>query len=255
MKKQINLYLIASFFCFLITGCSGNDNVEPEPGTEWDKTRTARVTFVSDLTGNNPYTTNNYNAVSSAIKGNDSHVIILDRANVTYETPRINPGANIAVSAERFPIFVPVSTTETEYRGSVVLYEKPVPEMEQTVVADVCRMIPIAVEIKQGLTVRTALLSFDSENQISVSANLFRSAQTSSTLVTGTIRRNLVPTLESIISTLTDGSYTLEIIENSDRNSEYAIYLFGSMKWKFRDFTEGSVSGNIKNFLLQVEFL
>lgn len=253
--KQINLYLIASFFCFLITGCSGNDNIEPEPGTEWDKTRTAKVTFVSDLTGNNPYTTNNYNAVSLAIKGNDSHVIILDRANVTHGASRINPGANIAVSAERFPIFVPVSTTETEYRGSVVLYEKPVPEMEQTVVADACRMMPVGVEIKQGLTARTALLSFDSENQISASASLFRSAQTSSTLVTGTIRRNLVPVLESTTSTLTDGSYTLEIIENSDRNSEYVIYLFGSTKWKFRDFTEGSVSGNIKSFLLQVEFL
>jgi len=258
MEKQINIYLIALFFFGLITGCSGNDDIpspDPESEEEWNKTRTAKITFVSDLTGNNPYTSDNYNTLGSAINGEDSHIVIVDRANVTHGSTRVNPGARIAVAADRYPIFVPISTTETAYRGSAVLYNKPVWEMEQTVVTDNCRMMPVAVEITQSLTGRTALLSFDSEEQISASANLFSAAQISSTLVTGTVRRSLTPALKSVTSTFSDGSYTLEIMDNSEKNSEYAIYLFGSTKWKFRDFTERSVSGNIKFFQLQVEFL
>lgn len=258
MKKRVKADMMPVLICFIfliISGCSSNEDPVPEPDKEWDKTRTIKVMFVSNLSDLNPYSNDNYDEVSSYIKASDSHITILDKANVTHAPQRNNPGNKIAVLAGRFPLFVPISTTNSEYMGSSVLFDGPVHEMEQRSVADECRMMPITVDIKQGLTVRTALLSFDAQNQISASGNLFNSAQALSTLITGTVSRNLIPTLQSITSTLPSESYSLEIIENSDKKSKNVIYLFGSSKWKFRNVTEENVDQNLKSFLIEVEFL
>lgn len=250
--------MVSLFFLGLLVGCSGNENIpspDPEPEKPWNKMRTVKITYLSDLTGDNPFTISNYPDVGSSIKGDDAHVVVIDRSNVTVGHTRIHPGARIAIAADRVPIFVPIASSETTYTGSTVLFKKTVQEMEQTIVIDGCRMLPIDVEITQSLKARTALLLFDRETQIAAASSLFRSAHTSSTLVTGTVKRDLIPELESLTSTFTEGSFTLKIMENSNKNSEYVIYLFGSSKWKFREFNEKTVTGPIKSFQLQVEIL
>lgn len=256
MRRSILIQIIIGLL-LVLPSCSKErvDSVDSGTEKEWNKTRTAKITFVSNLSGNNPYNADNYDIVGENIKGGDSHIVILDRANVSYGIERTNPGAKIAVASGLFPIFVPISDTETAYEGSSVLFSETVSQMELTTVAEDCRMLPITLTINQGLTVKITLLSFDSENQINGSTKLFRSALTSSTLIVGTIQRSHVSKLESMLESSIEGAYSFEIVENAPNNSTYAIYLFGSGKWVLREFTESAVTGGIKQFLIQAEYL
>lgn len=256
--SKISIYLLFLLFYSSIIACSGDDGTDPispvQPDNEWDKTRTAKIVVISDLTNSSPYNVANYSIVANIAAKNDRHITILDKTNITFGTTRLNPGAKIAVLAERYPIFVPVSKTTTEYIGSTLLFNNTVPQMEQTIVIDACRMLPVTVEIKAGLTVKVATLSFNAESQINASAPLLKSSKASSTLIIGTIKRNLFPLLESKLSSvLTDGSYEVKALDNSNKNSEYCIYIFGSTKWKFREIIETVVNGNIKSYMVQVE--
>lgn len=259
--NRMNIYSTVLFFCIFFMACSGSDDIKPEnpeqPEKEWDKTRTAKIEFISDLTNKSPYTESNYSVVASFIASkNDRHITILDKANVMFEATRVNWGAKVAVLAEKYPVFVPVSKASTEYIGSSVLSVATVPQMEQIVVAKACRMLPMSVNIKQGLATKVALLSFNEESQINASVNLFKSAQATSIPVVGTVNRNLMPVLKTQLGiVLGADSYNIDIVDNVNVNTEYCVYIFSPPKWKFRDFAETTISGNIKSLMLQVELL
>lgn len=257
--NRISAYLIALLFCLPVVSCSGNQGDEPDnpgqPETVWDKTRTVRILFISTLATGNPYNRSNYNTVANIASKSDGHILILDKTNVIYNGARVNTGAEIAVIAHRYPIFIPISKTATEYIGNSMFFKNTVPQMEQIVISEDCRMMQTSVEIGESLTANIATVSFDADSQVNAFADCIQSVQTTATLVTGTIKRSLVPLLESKMTTLVP-EYRLEIMEHSDKNSEYCIYLLGTTKWKLRDFTEETIdNGSIKSFLLQAEIL
>lgn len=254
MRILVN-YMLAILFSSFLFSCSKED-VNEEPGTSWNKTRTAKIMIVSALAEDNPYKAGNYEAVASMLAKTERNITILDKANVVYGTSMSNTGANIAVLAKQFPVFVPVSKSPAEYTGSSMFFVNTVPNMEQKVVFENCRMMQTETKIGNTLTVKIATLSFNAENQISPAVELLKSAVASSCLVTGTIKRGLIPTLESGISNkLAKETYTLNFMENTDSNSAYCIYVFGSVKWKYREMTETAVADNIKGFMVQVEYL
>ncbi|MCE5179249.1 MAG: hypothetical protein LLF81_08910 [Porphyromonadaceae bacterium] len=250
-------YLI--FFLFLsFIGCSGVGNGDSPEITEpvWDKTRTVKVTFLSDLTGNNPFTVSGYPTLAAWIKKDESHLLILDKANVRYTQPRHHTGAKLAVQAERFPIFVPVSETSDSYIGSTLLFRKTVTQMELTPVNDVCRFMQTTVEIKPGLSVNTNVASFNQSDQVTAALPLLKKAVEQSVLVTGSIKREDMAVLRSALSTtFPANSYELTIAENSHATSNYCIFILGSKKWKFRKLTETGIQNALKSFLLEVEYL
>ena len=254
-----NYYLLLLLLASLWS-CSENDpgdpTVQPDPEPVWDKSRTVKVSFLSDLSGNNPFIVSSYSSVASFVKKEESHLFILDKANVRHAAPRMNPGAKIAVSAAQVPLFVPTATTVDSYIGSVLLSKKPLQQMELTPVTDDCRLIQTRVEIRPGLSMNVAIASFNQAEQLTDSSILLKSMVEQSILVAGTIRRDYLPQLRSALSSgLQESTYELTVADNSNSNSAYCIYILCSKKWKYRNMTEISVQGTIKCVLLEVEYL
>lgn len=253
-------YYFLLFLLPLLWGCSGNEPgdpaVKPDPEPVWDKSRTVKISFLSDLSGNNPFTVSSYPAVASFVKEDESHLLILDKANVRHASPRLNPGARIAVLAMRIPLFVPTSFSDDSYTGSMLLLRKPVQQMELAKVTDDNRLMQTSVDIRPGLGTNVAIVSFSQVEQVTAASALLKSAIEQSVLVTGTIRRDHLPQLRSTLSaTLQESTYELTVAENSNNNSTLCIIILGSKKWKFRKLTEISVQNNIKSSLLEVEYL
>lgn len=254
-----NRFRHLTFFLFLsFIACSGNipgDSPEiPEP--VWDKSRTVSVALLSDLSGNNPFTVAGYATVAAWIKKDESHLLILDKANVRFVHPRHHTGAKLAVQAERFPIFVPISETSDSYIGSTLLFRKTVPQMELTPGNGVCRFMQTTIEIKPGLSVNMNVASFNQSDQLTAALPLLKKAVEQSTLVIGSIKREDLTLLQSALSsTMPEVSFELTVAENSHAASSHCIYLLGSKKWKFRKLTETGIQNTLKGFLLEVEYL
>jgi len=254
------IYSILFIFFSVLLSCSGDGpgdpSTDPDPDPVWDKSRTIKVSFLSEFTGNNPFTVNSYPSVASFAKDDESHLLILDKASVRHTAPRMNPGAKIAVLAERVPLFVTTNATSDNYIGSVLLTKKPLQQMELTPVTDDCRLMQTRVEIRPGLSMNVAIASFNQAEQVTAASTLLKSKVEQSILVTGTIRRDHLSQLRSALSSgLQENSYQLTIAENSNSNSAYCIYILGPKKWKYRNTTETTVQGTIKKVLLEVEYL
>lgn len=256
MNNRIR-YLFLSLF-LVCMGCSSDipDDSPQIPEPVWDKTRTARVTFLSDLSGNNPFTASGYATVAAWIKKDESHLLVMDKANVRHTPPRLHTGAKLAVHTERFPIFVPISETSDSYIGSTLLFRKAVPQMELTTVKDECRFMQTAAVIRPDLSVRIMVASCTQSDQITAALPLLKSAVEQSTLVTGCIKRADFALLKSALSSIMpEASFELTLAENSHAASNECIYLLGSKKWKFRKLTETGIMNSLKGYLLEVEYL
>jgi len=250
-------HLTYAIFAFFI-GCSGDipDDSPKTPEPAWDKTRTTKVSVLSDLTGNNPFTISGYSTVAEWAKKDESHLLILDRANVRYAPPRLHPGAKLAVMAERFPIFVPTSITTDSYVGSTLLFRKPVPQMELITVSDECRLMQTPAEIRPGLNVNILVASFNHSSQITGALPQLKKAVEQSVLVIGTMRREDLSMFRSALSvTIPDNNFEMTLVENNQATSSHCLYTLSSKKWKFRKLTENEVQNSLKSFLLEVEYL
>lgn len=260
MKSNANIFILSLLYLLMIScandGPSPTDE-ESDPSTVWDKSRTVGITLYSDLSGNNPFTVSTYGETSAALKMDGSHLQILDKANVRFADPRIHPGAKIAVAAERFPIFVPTSVTNEHFVGSVLLFRRTVPKMELVPITEECRLMQTSVEIRPGLKTEVMLASFNQSQQFTSSLTQLKRAVEQSVLITGTLRRDQLTQFRNALSTggLSETNSELTVIENSNVNTAYCIYLLGSKRWKFRKMTESNLQGTIKSFLLETEYL
>ena len=128
--------------------------------------------------------------------------------------------------------------------------------MELTQITEDCRLMKTRIELRPGLSMNVATLSFNKEEQIKLASQVLKKEIEQSVLITGTIRRDQLSIFEVTISgILQEGLYNLDIFENSNRDSIYCVYVIGSRKWKFRNGIETSVQNNIKSILLEVEYL
>ena len=256
MNNTIRHLTYALFAIFI--GCSGDipDDSPETPEPVWDKTRTVKVSVLSDLTGNNPFTVSGYSTVAAWAKNDESHLLILDKANVRFAPPRLHSGAKLAVLAERFPIFVPTSITADSYIGSTLFFRKPVPQMELITVTDECRLMQIPVEIRPGLNISILVASFNHSSQITGALPQLKKAVEQSVLVIGTLKREDLSMFQSALTaTVPENNIELTMAENNQAASSYCLYTLSSKKWKFRKLTETGVQNALKSFLLEVECL
>jgi len=259
--NRIANHILLSLLYLLIVSC-GSDvpshtDENGDPPDVWDKSRTVGITLYSDLSGNNPFTVSAYNETALALKKDGSHLQVLDKANVRFVDPRIHPGARIAVLAERFPIFVPISVTNEHFVGSVLLFRKTVPQMELIPVTDDCRLMQTAVEIRSGLKTEVMLASFDQTQQFTSSVPQLKKAVDQSVLIVGTLRRDQLSQFRNALTMggLSEENSELTVVENSNGKAPYCIYLLGSKRWKFRKITEANLQGDLRSFLLETEYL
>ena len=99
-------------------------------------------------------------------------------------------------------------------------------------------------------------VSLNSEDLIAPAVDVFKKKVNEQTVLVGTVKRALLPNLESAItSNLTSDTYSFVEVENRNRDSEYCIFVLTSHKWAFRGVTETSVSGDLHCFQLQIESL
>jgi len=259
--NRIANHIFSSLLYLLIASC-GSDvpshtDEKDDPSAVWDKSRTVGITLYSDLSGNNPFTVSAYNETASALKKDGSHLQVLDKANVRFADPRTHPGVRIALLAERFPIFVSTSVTNEHFVGSVQLFRKTVPQMELVPVTEECRLMKTAVEIRPGLKTEVMLASFDQTQQFTSSLPELKKAVDQSVLIIGTLRRDQLSQFRNVLSNggLSEANSELTVVENSNGNTPYCIYLLGSKRWKFRKMTESNLQGTIRCFLLETEYL
>lgn len=259
MKNRLKSILFTLGLCLLFS-CSGDDNGTgggTEPETPWDKNRTAKVLVVSNLSEGNLFSGTDYTAVVNGLKSAEHHVALLDRSNVSFtQTSMTNPGVNVAYQSGKVPLFVPVSKTSSAYTGSTVLFDKPITSLDQVIASDYCWLMKQEVSFTTSLKMNFVTISFNAESQLETGAVALTNALNVQALAVGVVKRSLAASLESKLSSvLTTGNYTLELMKNADTGSAYCIYVLASKKWKFRELTETTLTGNIKSFLIQVEYL
>src|SRR5699024_815223 len=110
--------------------------------------------------------------------------------------------------------------------------------------------------IMPGLTVKTAVVSFDSEEQVNASGKVLKSLLPATTLVTGTMKKEYFDLLPEVLSEagMEEGEYELMLIEQS-KEKPYVIFAIGSKRWKFRNSSGTTLQDTMKSFLLEIEFL
>ncbi|MBB4036796.1 hypothetical protein GGR21_002709 [Dysgonomonas hofstadii] len=263
MKSLLKISSLLLSFCFLVMSCSGSDDDDTGNGNgngqekPWDKSRTAKVLVISTLSEGNLFSGTDYTTVVNTVKNTEHAVVLLDRSNVSFTGAIMaNPGVNVASLSKHIPVFVPVDKGNNTYTGNTVLFDQPIQSLEQRKVTDYCWLMKQDVNFTSSLVMNFSTVSFNAESQLDAGVSLIKSSVGNSTLIIGVVKRNLSSAFESKISeSFGKGNYTLELMKNSDANSVYSIYVLGSPKWKFRELTEATVSGNIKSFLVQVEYL
>lgn len=260
MKNRLKSILFTLGLCLLFS-CSGDDDNGTgggtEPETPWDKNRTAKVLVVSNLSEGNLFSGTDYTAVVNGLKSTEHHISLLDRSNVSFtQTSMINPGVNVAYQSGKVPLFVPINKSTSVYTGSTVLFDKPITSLDQVISSDYCWLMKQEVNFTTSLKMNFVTTSFNSESQLEAGATALTGALNVQTLAVGVVKRSLAASFESKLSSvLTTGNYTLELMKNADTGSAYCIYVLASKKWKFRELTETTLTGNIKSFLIQVEYL
>jgi len=260
MKSLLKISLLLLPFCFLAISCSGSDDDGTGGSgqeTPWDKSRTAKVLIISNLSEGNLFSGTDYTAVANSIKNIGHAVALLDRSNVSFtSTTMTNPGVNVASLSQHIPVFVPINEGSNSYIGSTVLFDHTLSTLEQRKATDYCWLMRQEMNFTSTLSMNFATISFNDQSQLDAGVSVIKSSVNNSTLVVGVIKRSLSSAFESKISeSFGKENYMLELVKNSDTNSAYCIYALASSKWKFRELTETTVSGNIKSFLIQVEYL
>ena len=169
-----------------------------------------------------------------------------------------NTGTETARESKKVPVFVPVSYSNGEKKiiGSTVLFPSTISEMTQYVVKNDCRYLETKTEAVNGIDMLFCSVSLNSEDLIAPAVDVFKKKVNEQTVLVGTVKRALLPNLESAItSNLTSDTYSFVEVENRNRDSEYCIFVLTSHKWAFRGVTETSVSGDLHCFQLQIESL
>ena len=167
-------------------------------------------------------------------------------------------GTETARESKKVPVFVPVSYSNGEKKiiGSTVLFPSTISEMTQYVVKNDCRYLETKTEAVNGIDMLFCSVSLNSEDLIAPAVDVFKKKVNEQTVLVGTVKRALLPNLESAItSNLTSDTYSFVEVENRNRDSEYCIFVLTSHKWAFRGVTETSVSGDLHCFQLQIESL
>jgi len=247
-----------------MNSCSGSDDDGDGGGNgggntdaPWDKNRTAKVLVISNLAEGNLFTGTDYSAVANAVKSAGQTVTLLDRTNVSFTANTMsNPGVNVASLSAFVPVFVPIDKGSTSYTGSTVLFDHTIASLEQRKVSENCWLMRKEVNFTSSLKMNFTTVSFNSEAQLDAGVTAIKASLGTSSLVVGVVKRSLASSFQSkVTSSFANGGYMMEMVKNADTGSAYCIYVIGSSKWKFRELTEAGVSGSIKSFLLQVEYL
>lgn len=262
MKDMLNLksILFTLGLCMLFS-CSGDDNNGsgdgPEPEAPWDKSRTAKVLVISNLSEGNLFSGTDYTSVVNGLKSTQHHIAMLDRSNVSFtQSSMTNAGVNVAYQSGKVPLFVPISKNSSVYTGSTVLFDKPLTSLDQVIASDYCWLMKQEVNFTTSLKMNFVTISFNGESQLEAGAAVLKNALNVQALAIGVVKRSLAASFESKLSSvLTTGNYTLQLMKNADTGSAYSIYVLASKRWKFRELTETTLTGNIKSFLIQVEYL
>lgn len=259
MKTREIMMIVFLSLAALLFSCSKEDpSVDPPDNQEeeWDKNRTLEITIISDLSGRNTFPQDGLTDVASAVKENKSHLLLLDGVVVNRTAPVRHPGAEVAVQAGKVPLFVPVSVSEESYNGTVLFYDRPVSQVQLTEITEDCYYLQEDVTIMPGLTVKTAVVSFDSEEQVNASGKVLKSLLPATTLVTGTMKKEYFDLLPEVLSEagMDEDEYELRLIEQS-KEKPYVIFAIGSKRWKFRNSSGTTLQDTMKSFLLEIEFL
>ena len=109
------------------------------------------------------------------------------------------------------PVFVPVSYSNGEKKiiGSTVLFPSTISEMTQYVVKNDCRYLETKTEAVNGVDMLFCSVSLNSEDLIAPAVNVFKKKVNEQTVLVGTVKRALLPNLESAItSNLTSDTYS-----------------------------------------------
>ncbi len=257
--KSNHIYMlhICIISCLLIA-CNDEDNKREEI-PEWNRFRTTNILVYAHLSEQNLFSSCDYKEVASSVRNTLHAVVLLDRTNAVYgQTAIINTGTETARESKRVPMFVPISYSNGEKKiiGSTVLFPSTISEMVQFTVNNDCRYLETKIEAASGIDMLFCSVSLNSEDQIIPAVNIFKKRVNEQTVLVGTVKRALLSSLESAItSNLTSGTYSFSKVENRNMDSEYCIYILTSHKWIFRGGTETKVSGNIHCFQLQIESL
>lgn len=254
--KRIEFVFFVLTAC-LLSSCGKDTPAEKEPEDIWDKNRTTNIMVFSSLSGDNVLSDMNYASdIGKSINATSSSVVLIDRANVSFaQEPQTHPAAVIAANTKKVPVFVPIKYEENRYIGNTVLLNHSFMQMSLQIVAEHCCFLGIDTQATSVIPMKFGTVSFTESGQLDEGVKILQSALSNSMITVGIVRRSLLSELQSKISGTITSGHVFEVVRNTDQTSAYCIYLLASGKWKLRETSESTLSGNINCFQLQVEFL
>ncbi len=258
MKPNYIKLLFICFISYFFVSCSDDDN-NGEVIPEWNRFRTTDVLVYAHLSEQNLFATCNYEEVAASIRNTSHAVALLDRTNVVYaQASMVNTGVEVARESKTIPVFIPASYQNGEQKlvGSTVLLPSTISEITQHMVKDDCRLLETKTEALKGVDMLFCSMSLTSEDVIVPAVEVCKENLKEQTVLVGTVKRELLATLESAISSsFAPDTYSFVEVENRKEDSAYCIFVLTSNKWAFRGVTETGVSGDLHCFQLQIESL
>lgn len=265
MKKTILYTFAALGFCSVLAGSCiaedlgvGNIKQEENANSDWNKTRSVEVHFLSALNdaniGETDAIVNHINAL-----GEDCSIGVIDRVDVSGGS---NMATHISFATSRFPGYalnkVVKNGNGIATEGSLILYNHKNNAEEGFKVSNDCFIKFISImcksmvkENQKDILVPFATARFSSKEQINAAKSALGTVVDSrhNGVLIGTVKSNLVEDLKRVAESISNVKFSQADIAAG----EYAIFMVADKSWVLRETTTNSVSGNVKDYCLAIE--
>lgn len=265
MKKNI-LYTFATLgFCSVLMGSCiaedlgvGNIKQEENANSDWNKTKSVEVHFLSALSnaaiGETDAVIDHINTL-----GEDCSIGLIDRVDVSGSG---NLATHIAFATSRFPGYALNKVTKSGSavctEGSLILYNHKNIAEEGFKVSNDCYIKFINImcksmseEDKKDILVPFSTVRFSAKEQISAAKSAMETIVdgTHNGVLIGTVKSDLVENLKSVAESIKDVSFS----QADMVAGEYTIFMVANKSWVLRETTTHSVAGNVKDYCLAIE--
>lgn len=236
--------------------CSHSQDEKPNGGApEWNRNRTVSIYAAGSFDGRAAFTDGKTaRRLATAWQGTGFRIAWLEGCDVNYEEPVKNPAVTAARLLQCIPLFARTGWTENGCRGNGVLLRHTLTRQDETEIAPDCflKTVDTFVDAARNLPMTFGTACLLTEDQISRAKKPLTEAVARGVLVTGSIRKSLLPAWETAWQPA-PAAIRPTVIDPGD-GASHAFLVLSSPAWLVRE-QDIATEGSLCSIRLQVEWL